>query len=506
MTQRIAIIFPDTNLFLQCHPLENLSWSSWDTYDELHLIVCWSVLRELDNIKSGTGARPKRARRVLRLVRSILNSDVGYMTVTSTKPFVKLYLDKPGRPSSNLEVSLDYSKPDDELVGYVHRYNQDHPEAELFLLTHDTGPMATAKAYGIHFREIPDEWLIGSQQASSDPETNKLRTRIRELERREPRIEFQSVDNRYAQHGVINVDFTVYESLSEETINIHMQALQNHFPMQTEFGLPDPMERASASFLGRMTGMRETYRPATEEEIHQYQDRDYPQWLARCESFLAKLHSNLQDQQPLPYFELAVSNVGTRPARDVLVIIRAQGDFKLFVESVSDTDEPNEEIDNSLDLPQPPEAPTGRWSGPFDSLTAATGVLAEFQRSVIAPLPGEYSALDWSTSPVSSLRDPNSFYYRPERPTEPTDSFSLVCTQWRHQSDTEIFEGVIYFDFDRDEIEGAITCEVHAENLSKPVSMTVPVRIRTTRIGTEATSRDLMCRLKNTPPGRQTSA
>ena len=38
MSTSIAIIFPDTNVFVQCHPLDNLDWSTWKEYSEVHLV------------------------------------------------------------------------------------------------------------------------------------------------------------------------------------------------------------------------------------------------------------------------------------------------------------------------------------------------------------------------------------------------------------------------------------------------------------------------------------
>ena len=57
---RISIIFPDTNLFVQCHPLDTLDWSSWAAYDELHMILCRSVQRELDRIKTRSNDQAHR--------------------------------------------------------------------------------------------------------------------------------------------------------------------------------------------------------------------------------------------------------------------------------------------------------------------------------------------------------------------------------------------------------------------------------------------------------------
>ena len=48
MTARILSFFPDTNLFIQCRSLEELDWSEWADFEEVHLIVCRTVQREID--------------------------------------------------------------------------------------------------------------------------------------------------------------------------------------------------------------------------------------------------------------------------------------------------------------------------------------------------------------------------------------------------------------------------------------------------------------------------
>ena len=497
MTTRVAIIFADTNLFLQCHPLENLDWASWANYDELHLTICRSVQRELDSLKNGTNNQAVRVRRVLKMVRTLLSDASTQVTVRKKEPMVKLCLAEPGLPSSDLRETLDYRKPDDELVGYAYRYCQEHPEADVFLLTHDTGPMATAKAVGLEYREIPDHWLIGSRQDLRDPEITKLTARIKELERQEPQIGLEFLENSHLHDGVIEIEILVYDAMSPDEIESCMYTIKNTFPMQSDFGSSKPNEHVADSIFGRITGLRETYAPASEEEIRRYQNEDYPSWLSRCQSMLSVLHTTLQELQPLPYFELSASNDGSRPARDVLVRFIAQGEFQICVKPVQDTEAVDESLDTPIDLPKPPTAPAGRWVGPFGNLGPMASGLARLERSIMLPLPGE--------SPIHSLRaedlvlspdDPNDFYYMPRRPDDPTDSFSLVCAQWRHRTETEIFGGTICFDLERDEIDGALTCEIHAENLSAPVRTVVPVRIRTKRISAEPSGRDLLRRLE----------
>ena len=57
MLMRILYFFPDTNLFIQCQPLEQLDWSEWAAFDEIHLVVCYPVQREIDNQKNRGGHR-----------------------------------------------------------------------------------------------------------------------------------------------------------------------------------------------------------------------------------------------------------------------------------------------------------------------------------------------------------------------------------------------------------------------------------------------------------------
>jgi predicted ribonuclease YlaK len=61
-------LFVDTNVFLQCHDLKDLSPSAWDEVtgeSEIFVVVARTVIREIDNLKNdGKERRAKRARRV----------------------------------------------------------------------------------------------------------------------------------------------------------------------------------------------------------------------------------------------------------------------------------------------------------------------------------------------------------------------------------------------------------------------------------------------------------
>ena len=64
MPNRALYLFPDTNLFIQCLPLQQIDWTQWDDFDEVHLLVSRPVQREIDNQKNrGNDRVGQRARK-----------------------------------------------------------------------------------------------------------------------------------------------------------------------------------------------------------------------------------------------------------------------------------------------------------------------------------------------------------------------------------------------------------------------------------------------------------
>ena len=78
--------------------------------------------------------------------------------------------------------------------------------------------------------------------------------------------------------------------------------------------------------------------------------------------------------------------------------------------------------------------------------------------------------------PMNLRRDPNEFFYKPDRSRVPTQCFTLECQQWRHGIPPVLFKGELCVTPGTDEIRGALEVEIHVENLTSPVKKTFPVR------------------------------
>ena len=151
-----------------------------------------------------------------------------------------------------------------------------------------------------------------------------------------------------------------------------------------------------------------------------------------------------------------------------------------------DTEEDSEK--NEIGLPPPPQPPIGRWSPMSRGLRGLARTMSALAnpRSGLNRLlyPGVESPVLLPRVDNNNRRDPNAFYYKPNRSTTPGQSFSLECEQWRHGIEEEHFSGQLCFALDREKVTGVLSCEVHAENLSSPVRATTPVEISIKRLST----------------------
>lgn len=497
MTKQTLYLFPDTNLFIQCHPLEQLDWSEWKEFDEVHLIVCRPVQREIDTQKyRGKERVGQRARATYADFRRIIDSEEGYRLVKNSCPRVKLYLESPSSPSKDLTDTLDYSKPDDEVVGCIYRFKQEHQNKDVRLLTHDGGPMMTARSLGLEVAAIKDEWILPPENSKSEREAASLRERIAQLERSEPRFRIKLVGNEGKKIDSIDIECSVYEPMSNDDISYYIQLLRNRFPLVTDFGSRDPVERENPTLAGRFWGMKDVYTPPTDEAIAKYTDQDYPLWIKNCEEILAGLHDALQRESGQPFFTFAITNDGTRPGKDTLVKIVSKGNFKICPPPTEDEDVSKGKDNAGLSLPDPPRPPRGRWSPMSSSLSQFAeqlSTLAKVSPRILNPFP---SSIDLPRLPLMGAdkfrRDPNAFYYKPNRPATPQEFFSLECEQWRHDTDEEYFDGRIFFDLDAEKIKGILECEIHAQNLSASVREHFPVAISIRKAHTEDRARGLI--------------
>ena len=347
MTNTVLHFFLDTNLFIQCHPLEQLDWSPWRAFEEVRLIVSRPVLREIDRLKTkGNDRVGRRARTASAMLREILGD--AHKVIRPQSPRVILSVELQHTYNRELEGRLDFQERDDQLIGTVYEFARTNSSADVRLLTHDTIPLYTARGLGVQADIILDDWLLQPEKTESERRLTALEAENARLKSAEPSVSLRCADPSDTEINRYSATFTWFEPLTDAELDGLMQRLRARFPLATHFGSSEPVEQPPpATVADRLFATNRTFVPATDEEIKKYRTEAYPDWLERCEEMLRTHHRTLQRDIPLLEFTFLAENTGTRPAADVLVTIEAHGGFQIKPPSFEDEDEEQEREDET---------------------------------------------------------------------------------------------------------------------------------------------------------------
>ncbi len=502
---RILYLFPDTNLLIQCRPLAELGWGQWKEFDEIHVLISRPVQKEIDKHKNGgSGRLAKRGRMAASLLRDVITESANHKVIREASPRVKLFVRIDIKPSPALAETLDYGEPDDRLVGTVHSFMSQNPDCDARVFTHDSGPVASAKASGVKVEVIPDEWLLPPEQSEADKRIKSLETEVARLKQVEPAFDITCLDVDGNACERLEFEVTSYEAISEGELADLIARLKKRFPIATDFGARERSERGGRfGSLALAMNVKEVFIPATDKEIGEYRAK-YASWLEECEARLRSLHDALQRTEQPPFFAFRASNDGTRPAEDALVEIVAKGQFSIAPppyhrddEKDDDEIEDEQKDEGEVKLPDPPDAPRGSWkvehySSVFGNLEVLRS-LSAFATPVEVRSP--FRDLLRRQFNLPTPRDPNEFYHKPERPEEPVGEFSLACRQWRHGVEPVDFVGQVFFAGDAETISGALECRIHAANASEVQVKLVPIEIRATHVKAAMAAKELVERL-----------
>ena len=422
----ILHLFADTNLFLHYKVLDEIDWSMYGSFDQIEIIVCRTVQREIDRLKDGRdGRRTERSRKVASTFLEIAQH--GPQEQKPTSPRVMLILYDATQPKQDLAGSLDYNQNDDQVIGYLAQFRADNPEADARLLTRDSGPILTSRNLNIPY-EIPDEnWLLSPETDNRDRKIQELGKQVAELQSREPRFQIQCDGQESNRPGHAKVHYNVFRPLEPAEQDQLLRQLQVLHPPTVAHRIGVPVS-----------------------DIKEYEEKNHPEWIAKCREVMTELHTDIQ-QDHFPEIAFEIENIGSRPATNARIDIEATGNFGIT--------RPVSELKKYALFrrklpPTPPAQPKPIRHG---FLPSGRG----FLDSGFPGVPMHNLA--------PPLHDKEAFYYHNmPKDITPQSSISLTCDLWRHAIGPEAFTVRVVPSATGNAVTGEVTCAVHADNLTKP--------------------------------------
>lgn len=442
----MQFLFVDSNLFLQCRPLQDLDWHRLVGREEVTILVPSAVLAELDKHKSdGNSRRAQRARRALQFLDSLLEApDDGVIVRTTPTNVIAQFAP---------EVSGDASTSnDDSILFEVAAMTRTRGNQAVGLVTHDTNLKVKAKRKGLRFFPVPDEWLLAPEPDERDKRVRQLEEEVALLKRQTPIIEITLDGNQE-----IEIVVPSYEPLTPGTVERLVEAMTSKFPMKTDFSLTSTERLLSTGGIG-MIGLR---LPA-DWEIAKYQNEGYPRWEQSLRSRLEQLHSSLRVRNATADIRLLIANKGTVPGEHVHIAIRVSEGF--LIVDPEHHDKLLEWLITSPRAPSPPQPRQSSLDG-LGNLHALSGFTPPYQLE----------------RPIRPKRD--EFYLKAGKDTD--TEWVWECENMRHGVPPQEFSFRVGMNVQSQPSGGQMVIDVSAENLPKAAVKQYRIKITSVPADTE---------------------
>ena len=366
-----------------------------------------------------------------------------------------------------MATQLDYTERDDQLIGIALGFQKTDPAGDVWLLTNDTGPMASAVAVGLTYRTIPDAWMLPPEMDESEKREAALKAELARFKSLEPSFTIGFVPPPGSE------PLKAYRDLTAQEIEELMAELSARYPACTDFGPTELLERTpkQSEIALLFAETKEVFHPAKPDEVAAYR-KGYADWQQACRRWLEGLAKTLNHLTVWPKLTLCIENAGTRPAEDALVTIEVQGDLCVRCPDKAD-DEGRRERQKRLELPLPPEPPAGRWI--VEDRYGFGRLMADMvDMSQRWPLELKRPELP---SIGGFKRDPNTLYFKVGARGIPSRRIDFECAQWRHSHAPERFELQVLCPMESKTHAGLLRVEVHAANLTRPANAQLPLTV-----------------------------
>ncbi|MCK1597960.1 PIN domain-containing protein [Bradyrhizobium sp. 164] len=303
----------DTNLFFEFKPLEHLLWSELAA-DPIIIVLTKPVVDEIDKHKKSTGRTRDRAIDIFNRLRAMLTSGATEAVIQDSGPRVMLRRMTSVRPDPKLEDHLDYGKPDEKLVGIVATLAGQAAGYDVKLFTDDAGAAGTAADFGVPFQLIDPGWRRPPAESTEAKQLKEAKKDLAMYRSLEPRIVIrcETAD----ADGVVTVVDKVAKPLAELEVDALSEALRAKHPARADFS--PPPTSTSTDVWGETKTIE--YSPQSDDEVANYRDVRYPAWIETCRQSLRGLHVGRDEAAPLVLLRWAMSNDGSRPAKDAAVV------------------------------------------------------------------------------------------------------------------------------------------------------------------------------------------
>lgn len=164
-------LFLDTNIFLHFQNFEQIPWAKLVNDIDFKIIVSDIVAGEIDKHKdSARGKIQKRAKAVSKLL-----GDVFLCGVARSIP-LEYSMSFPEKLSDEEKAKFNPLSQDDQILMGI--LASDYPKENVVVVSYDNPILIKAKAHGLRFLKMPDEFLLKEELSEEEKELERCKKEI----------------------------------------------------------------------------------------------------------------------------------------------------------------------------------------------------------------------------------------------------------------------------------------------------------------------------------------
>lgn len=168
---KMKYLFLDTNIFLHFINFEQIPWGNLVDDTEFKIIVSDIVAGEIDKHKDGARGKIQKKAKVI----SKLLGDV-FLEGNKLSISLDYCMSCPEKLPDEVRAKFNPSSQDDQILMGI--LASDYPKENVVVVSYDNPILIKAKAHGLYFLKMPDEFLLKEELSDEEKELERCKKEL----------------------------------------------------------------------------------------------------------------------------------------------------------------------------------------------------------------------------------------------------------------------------------------------------------------------------------------
>jgi rRNA-processing protein FCF1 len=319
--------FPDTNIFLHFQPFDQLPWREELKATTVRLHVAAVVVRELNKHREKHPAEHirERARKILKKIRECFLNGTGEVA-----DGVVLCCDAELEGFDMAARQLDPSSQDDCILAAILDYQERHPHERVLLVTDDAPFAVRAHTKGVASVEVSERLRIPPQADAKVQEIRELKEKLRDVERRLPRLSLSFPDGNAHSEVAIFPDVIVTEADAQNYVRSQVAPQHPSDNVERWNSIATNYKLAKSRELSESVAPLMDMMSSIAQMVAMKASTDRDIYFDRCASFFVEWWKHTNEMRRTKELKLILTNTGTTPAEEIYIFLRVPKSVGIF--------------------------------------------------------------------------------------------------------------------------------------------------------------------------------